>query len=455
VRDYGRFDEYVAQRMPGWTDELVEFCRIPSEAADSEALRDALTWIAERLRRLGATVEVLELDGTPPLVVGEIGDGPRTLVCVHHYDVQPSAPLEPWTSPPYEPAIRNGALYARGASDDKGELLVRIWALEAHLATLGELPCRVRFLVEGEEESGSPRLDALLDLRPELRRADGALAEGGYVDDHGAAWIECGAKGMLAIELSLHTIAYDAHSSLSPLLPNAALRMARALASLYDTEGRPAFDGWNEGVIAPTPEQVALVDALPAAEFEDMRRVYQVERLVGGLDGVTASRANTFDPTCNIQGLWSGYTGPGMNNIVPAEAHARIDLRLVPQQDPEVLLARLRAHFDSAGFQEITMRVVWAEAPYWSSPSDPIVGAAARAAETVLGVPSIVSVSAAGTAPMAQVCAANRVPVATIGGVHGDSRPHGPNENYRLDLAEKAVRIMARFVGEFARVSHA
>ena len=219
--DFAAFDRLVEARLERWTQELVEYLAISSEGGDLPGLRAAAAWTAERLRRLGATVEVLELDGLPPLVVGEIGDGPRTVTAVQHYDVQPASPLELWTTPPYEPAIRDDRVWARGATDNKGEFLPRVWAVEAWLEAIGPLPCRVRFLVEGEEETGSHSLDALLDLRPGLRDADAALIEGGALDLAGRPFIDGGGKGIVVIELHLRTMDVDSHSSASVVLPAA------------------------------------------------------------------------------------------------------------------------------------------------------------------------------------------------------------------------------------------
>src|SRR5262245_37446715 len=214
-------DRYVDERLPAWIEELREFCAIPSEENEPAAVRAAADWTRDRLERLGAAVDVLGFDAVPPLVVGSVGSGP-TLVAVQHYDVQPAVPLELWTTPPYEPTVRDGRLFARGVTDNKGEFLARVWGVEAYLATVGELPCRIRFAVEGEEEHGSPNLGRLLDLAPDLRAADGALEEGGSVDPEGRPEIVGGIRGMTLVELTARTLAYDAHSSLAMLLPNAA-----------------------------------------------------------------------------------------------------------------------------------------------------------------------------------------------------------------------------------------
>ena len=444
----------IDERMPRWTEELTEVCRIPSEASDIGALRAAAGWTAERLRRLGATVDIVEVPGqpeVPPLVVGEIGEGPRTLTMVQHYDVQPAAPHDLWTTPAYEPAVRDGRLYARGATDNKGEMMSRIWGVEAYLATIGPLPCRIRFLVEGEEESGSEHLDALLDQRPDLRRAEGALIEGGGVDALGRPVLTAGARGGVSAELVARTLRYDAHSSLATVLPSAPVRLVLALATLYDRHGVPNWPGLETGARKPTEAQLAAIAALPTEDLDAMKAEYGVSAFIGGREGAAAWLADAFAVTCNIQGLWSGYTGPGGNTIVPAEAHARLDMRIIPDQDPAEVLTALRAHLDAQGFSDIEMRSFeGAEPAYWSDIEDPIVEAAAIASEAVFGKPALRYVSMSGIVPMHQVCARHGVPMTTLGGATEDCRAHAPDENYPLSGAADAAEVTARFLDIFA-----
>jgi acetylornithine deacetylase/succinyl-diaminopimelate desuccinylase-like protein len=450
VTDYTALDALIEARLPAWTDELVQFCRFSSEKGDAAAMAGAADWTAERLRALGADVEIVETDGAPPLVVGEIGQGP-VLTMVQHYDVQPAVPLELWTTPPYEPDIRDGRLFARGATDNKGELLPRIWAVEAYLAAIGPLPCRIRFLVEGEEESGSPHLDELLDLRPELRKADGALIEGGGLDMSGRPALAGGGRGMLAVELIVRTIGHDAHSSLAMVLPSAAVRMIQALATLLDGRGLPAVEGLGEGVVDPTPAQLAIVDAEPPEQLDDLRHEFEVTSFLGGRDGVEALRAMTFETTCNIQGLWSGYTGPGVKTITPAEAHARLDIRLVPDQDPAVIRANLRRHLDRHGFGDVEIQTLGtAYRAYWTPADHPILEAATRVSEEVTGKPAIRGVAFSGTVPMWQVCGRDGVPQTTLGAGRDDCKAHAPDENIRIEDLETATRICARFLDAFA-----
>ncbi len=453
---YAALDRYIEAQMPAWTGELLEFCRFRSEQGDVAGLREAAAWIAARLERLGATVDVVALPDqadVPPLVVGEIGGGPRTLNAVQHYDVQPAVPLDLWTTPPYEPAVRDGRLFARGACDNKGELLPRIWAIEAYLAAIGPLPCRVRFLVEGEEEYGSGHLDALLDQRPGLRHADGALIEGGGVNEAGQPEITGGVRGIVVVELICRTLAYDAHSSLATVLPSAPVRLAQALASLFHADGTPALAGLTDGIAPPTAAQLALVDETPPEVVDEIRREFHVEHLIGGLTGTGAVRAMTFAPTLNIQGLWSGFIGPGDKTITPAEAHARLDIRIVPGQDPAHIVAALAAHLERAGYDDIELVAEEGELAYWTPADHPLLAAAGRVSEAVFGKPAVHYVSTPGVAPMWQVCGRDHVPMTSLGSASVDTRAHAPDENVRLDLAGQATRLMARFLDEFAALS--
>lgn len=456
--DYAAFDRYVEEHMPAWTEELAEICRFPSEAVNRQALRDNAAWVADRLRRLGDDVEVdvVTIDGedVAPLVLGEVGCAPGigpSLVAVQHYDVQPAVPLELWTTPPYEPQIRDGRLFARGAADDKGELMARIWAVEAYRATIGELPCRVRFLVEGEEEGGGANLGRLLDLRPNARRADGALIEGGDIDVRGRPRVFGGVRGMVALHLVCRTIAYDAHSSLSNLLPSASVRMAQALATLFDADGAPAIEGLDTGVRPPSAAQLAALGAIPDEDVDDLLEVYGIDRFIGGLRGQDAIRRLRLSPTCNIQGLWSGYTGPGGKTITPAEAHARLDIRLVPDQEPAVIADVVRRHLAKHGFGEIELTMFdFSYRAWWTEPDHPIVQAAVRASESVLGKPAILDLSSPGTAPMHEACGPFKVPATSLGGSDDDVRVHAPDESFSLAYAAAATRMTARFFDEFA-----
>ena len=445
------FEQLIHERRDRWLDELRDFCGIPSETGRLDQLRRAASWTADRLRAGGFAVEVIEGGGeaSPPVVVGETGSGTRTLICVQHYDVQPADPLELWTAPPYEPSLRDGHLYARGVADNKGHLLLRLQAIEAYREAIGELPCRVRFLVEGEEESSSAHFARVLARRQDLVSGDGALHEGGGLDAEERPLLICGVRGILYVELSVRTLAYDAHSGGASLLPNAAWRLVDALATLRQPDGTVTIDGFDEDVLAPTRDQL---EHLRTLSFEEgrIKSIYGCDRFVGDLTGFDAQVAQLFRPTCNVAGLWSGWTGPGTKTITPAEAHAKLDMPLVPNQDPHGIETALRAHLDRAGFEDVAIRNLGASHPYWTPVDDPLVDAADRATAEVFGRPALRMLSSPGTAPMHEVCAPNRLPLVGLGFAHAGTRAHAPDENVRLDLMWKAAKVMARFLPAFA-----
>jgi acetylornithine deacetylase/succinyl-diaminopimelate desuccinylase-like protein len=451
--DEALFDRYVAEHLEAWTAELVDFCAIPSEASDPAALHAAADWIADRYRRLGhgTSVDVVTNEGDPPLVIAEIGEG-RTLLALQHYDVQPAAPWHLWTTPPYQPDVRGGRVYARGACDNKGELMARIWGLEAYLATVGELPCRVRFLCQGQEEGGGDSFPRLLAMRPGVLDGDAVLSEGGGMDVEGRAVVFGGVRGMVSFELICRTIAYDAHSSLANLLPSAAIRIVQALSTFWDDDGVPAIDGLSDQVREATPAQLATLDATPEGDLEEeLFPEFGIERFIAGRAGIDAVRSLNLDPTVNIQGLWSGYTGPGGNTITPAEAHARVDIRLVPDMDPETVVATVRRHLEAKGFGDV--EVVPNDDAYrawWTPPDHPLIDASMRVSEAVTGKPSVLHVSAAGTEPMWDVAAANSLPATTIGATDPDIRVHAPDESYKVESASFAARMFGRFIDAFA-----
>jgi len=304
-------DRYIGAQRERFTEELRELCAIACEASDRAALDTAARWCRDRLRSAGfADARELRTESAPALVAGETGSGKRTLVGVQHYDVQPAVPLELWKSPPYEPAIRDGAMYARGVDDNKGHLLLRIQAVEAHHAVLGDLPIRVRFLIEGEEESGSPNLAKLLALEPGLTDGDGALKEGGALDSEGRPILSLGGKGILYCHFRVRTMSRDAHSGGATHYPNAAWRLSHAFASLMDAKGRVQIDGFYDDVRKPTEADRGMLERMPF-DAKATRDVVGIERFAFGRDDADAKRASVFEPTCNVCGIESGYNGPG------------------------------------------------------------------------------------------------------------------------------------------------
>ena len=446
-----QLDRWISTNQHRFTDELRELCAIPSEAVDPSALDRAAAWCMDRMRAAGCAAREVRIPDVPALAVGETGSGARTLIAVQHYDVQPAVPLELWTSPPYEPRVQDGVVYARGVSDNKGHLLLRIQAVEAHRAVFGELPIRVRFLIEGEEEGGSVNLHRLLEKDPLLTDGDGALKEGGGVDPDGRPSVSCGNKGICYVQLHVRTLARDAHSAGATHLPNAAWRLHAALATLIDPKGRIRIDGFYDDVTAVSQAQRDRLAALPW-EADEARRVYGIEDFAWGRDDREAHLASAFEPTANICGYWSGYTGPKTKTVIPSEAFAKIDFRLVPEQDPDKIAKLLRAHLDRHGFKDVDLEAVEGERAYRGPMDAPLVKAAAAVLEEAYGKPAKVIPNNAGTSPMWLVSHKRRLANATLGMGHVGSAAHAPNENVILANYWRALRATTRLYSEYAKV---
>jgi acetylornithine deacetylase/succinyl-diaminopimelate desuccinylase-like protein len=443
-------DRFILSRQDRFVAELKELCAIPCEASDKAALDAAARWCRDRLRAAGfADARELRLDSAPALVAGETGSGRRTLVGVQHYDVQPAVPLELWKTPPYDPSVRDGAVYARGVDDNKGHLLLRIQAVEAHRAVFGELPIRVRFLIEGEEESGSPNLGKLLALEPKLTDADGALKEGGALDSAGRPQLSLGGKGILYCHFRVRTMSRDAHSGGATHYPNAAWRLAHAFATLLDERGRIQIDNFYDSVRQPTREELAMLERMPF-DAEATRAVVGIDQFAFGRDDDEAKRASVFEPTCNICGIESGYNGPGSKTVIPCEATGKIDFRLVPDQDPAKIAELLRAHLDRKAFADVEFSAEEGEHPYRGAADAPLVRAVAAVSEEAFGQPAVLIPSSGGTSPMWVVCNARRMPNVTLGMGHPGAGAHAPNEHILLENYWRALRATARLYWTFA-----
>jgi acetylornithine deacetylase/succinyl-diaminopimelate desuccinylase-like protein len=444
-----RVDAYIDEQMPRWIDELSRLCRQPSVSARHEGVEQCANLVAELLRARGFLAEVTPEAGGHPVVLAQRAGMPgasRKLLFYNHYDVQPPEPLELWTSPPFEPVLHDGALYARGAKDDKGEFIARLAALDALEAVYGGYPCDVTFWVEGEEEIGSPHLPEWVAAHADRLQADAAIWEEGGIDADGYPTLTLGVRGLLYVELSVTALSRDAHSGSANLLPNADWRLVWALASLKGPDERVRIPGFYDAVLAPSHRQEELLALLPGQE-ESTKEQYGLQRLLLDRQGPAVARA-TFDPTCNIAGMGGGYQGEGAKTIVPARAKCKIDFRLVPDQDPHDILRKLRAHLDAESFNDIQIDVLGAERPSLVDPAEPLVQLAAATALEVYGKPARLIPMTGGTTPCYLVSDLG-IPVVTPGVGYGANGVHGPDEHVRLQDFERAAQHIARLVQRF------
>ncbi|MGD1994670.1 MAG: M20/M25/M40 family metallo-hydrolase, partial [Anaerolineae bacterium] len=357
----------------------------PSISSQGEGLMEMADMLSGMLSKIGFQVELVPTDGAPVILAQMDGRGKDTLLFYNHYDVQPVDPLEDWTTPPFEPAVRDGKLYGRGTADNKGATVARMCAVESYCRVRGKPPLNLVWVIEGEEEIGSPHLDQFVDAQRDLLSGViGCVWEAGGKNARERYEIALGCKGLLYVELAARGAARDLHSALAAIVPSPTWRLIWALESIKDDRGRIHIPGFHDQIRPPTPAQREAVADWDFPE-EDARAIYGIDAFLDNLTGDELKECLIFGPTCNIDGFHAGYGGPGGKTVLPNAARAKIDFRLVPDQRPERVLELLRAHLDAQGLSDV--EIVWSEgeAPAAGDPTDPFVQTAIRAAEAVYG----------------------------------------------------------------------
>ncbi|MBI3840933.1 MAG: M20/M25/M40 family metallo-hydrolase [Thaumarchaeota archaeon] len=445
------FQQYVGDNLQRFAGEIIRLASQPSVSARKEGIEECATLVETMLREIGATTKVLRMDGVAPLVYGEVKSSrsSKTLLFYNHYDVQPEEPLELWKSPPFKPEIRDGRIYGRGVSDDKGELVSRLKLVEAYMKTSGGPPCNVKFCFEGEEETGSVHLEEYVSKNSDLFKADAVVWEFGTVDLQDRPKVILGVKGMIYVEFVLKMLSQDAHSSYAAALPSAPWRLVRLLNMLKDTNERILVPGWYDGVETLAEDELSVLEGMPF-DGEEFRKAYGAKEFLGGMNSDMAKKALVQRPTGNIAGIWAGYTGPGSKTVLPKEVHAKMDFRLVPHQDPADLWAKMRKYLDDNGFGDVEMQLESMEPAARTSYKDPFAQSAIKAAAKVYGTEPVVELGSPGTGPLYLFTRRYKMPSVDIGVSSEESAIHAPNENLRLDLLQKGILWIAETMELFA-----
>ena len=444
--------DYANAHRPGELEELIRLCSQPSVSATGNGIREAAALVEEMMKEVGLTTRVVQRPGAHPVVLGSWDGGrERTVIFYNHYDVQPPEPLEEWHSDPFSPEVRDGKLYARGVSDNKGDLAARLQAIKAYLAAEGSLPVNVRIMAEGEEEIGSAHLPQYLQDSADFLRGDVAIWEGGERNAHGALEMQLGCKGLIYIELIVRGASTDLHSSLAAIVPNPAWRLQQVLACLKDVANdRVLVDGFYDRVRPPTQAEEELLVRFPLDE-DTYRRELGLTSFIGNLTGLDLAKKLLYQPTCNIAGIVAGYTGPGSKTVLPREARVKIDFRLVPDQDADEILRRVRLHIARCGFNDVEVLVHGVENPSQTPVDHPAVPVVVETARATYGTEPVVQPRFAGTGPMALF---TRIGVPSINGPgvgYYGSRVHAPDENIRVQDYFLGIEHLIRFLDAYAR----
>lgn len=439
--------------MDAMVADLQTLIRQPSVSAKKQGLVECADLVSTMMKKAGIQSEVLYLDdkAVPPLVYGEVrsrSNPNKTLLFYNHYDVQPEEPLELWDDDPFSGKRVGNHVFGRGSADDKGELITRIKAVEYLLKKTGDVPCNVKFLVEGEEETGSIHIEDYLNRYQRKLSCEGVIWEFGYVDAKDRPIISLGMKGLLYVELIAKGPSRDAHSSLAVLIENPAWKLVSALSTMRDPNGKILIKDWYKEMREFSSHELEVISQEPFDEKE-FREEYGVDRFVGNARGADIKKALVGMPTCNIAGLDSGYLGEGAKTVLPSRARAKIDFRLVPDMVPAIQLERLKAHLRDNGFGDIDVNFIHGEAAARTPIGDPFVARVQEAATETFGS-AILSVSSAGTGPMYSFEKILGAPCISVGSTYMFARIHSPNEFARIDLLNKATKCMGRIIQKFA-----
>lgn len=446
-----RWKAAVEDAMPAVLARLKDYVSRPSVSAQKKGIGEAARFAAALIAKAGGRAKILKEPGANPLVYGFFpagtkGNPAKTLLFYNHYDVQPPEPLAEWDTFPFSAEVRDGRLFGRGTADNKADFVARLQAVQIVKDSEGGLPCHIKFLVEGEEEIGSPNLERYLKKYADLFRADGCIWEFGGKNEKGQLEIACGVKGIAYFELTCRTADADIHSSAGAIIDNAAWRLVRALASMKNAEHEILVEGFSDGIREPAPEEREAAKKLPFDE-KVLRDVYGLKRpLITGKKGIDPREAMVFHPTMTICGIWSGYTGEGTKTVLPKEAKAKIDCRLVPEQDPAHVFACIQKHLAAKGFADIQVEWLNGQRAHRSDLKDPFIRHVIRSAAEAYGREAAVWPNAGGTGPMHLFGRYLHVPIASVGVGWYGSRAHAPNENIRLSDLQEGILFLVHLL---------
>ena len=445
--------KHVDSHMEDLISDLQTLIKQPSVSAKNEGIEDCAKLVQKLLKKSGISSEILKLKkNVAPIVYGEVKskqNPKKTLLFYNHYDVQPAEPFDLWEYPPFSGTRKGNKIFGRGATDDKGELITRIKAVEASLKATGDVPCNIKFVIEGEEETGSAHIEEYLKKYKKKFSSDGVIWEFGYVDAKNRPIIGLGMKGLLFVELSVKESIRDAHSSLAVLIKNPVWRLIEAISTLRDSKGKILIKDWYKEVTPFSKKDLELIKEEPFDE-NVFKKEFGIQSFVGNKKGMDAKKALVGNATCNIAGFLSGYTGNGAKTILPGESLVKIDFRLIPKMNPKKQIMRLKNHLKSKGFGDVKIKVYHGEAAARTDSSDPFVSHVKNAADKSFGK-SILNVSNAGTGPMYPFVNILKAPCISIGSTYMFSRIHSPNEFARIDLLKKTTKCMCLIMQNFGQ----
>jgi acetylornithine deacetylase/succinyl-diaminopimelate desuccinylase-like protein len=454
-----RLDEFVTQNEGRFLEELLDFLRIPSISTLPEHRQDvarAAQFTADGLKHAGLqNVEVIQTEKHPLVYADWLGaPGKPTVLCYGHYDVQPPDPLDLWETPPFEPSIRDGNIYARGACDDKGQMYMHVKAVEALLRVHdGKLPVNVKFLIEGEEEVGGESISRYVPLNKQKLKADVALVSDTELFADGVPTLCVGLRGLIYLEIEARGPARDLHSGVyGGAAPNAVYGLIELLAKAKDADGHIRIPGVYDGIVPPDATELDSWQKLPFSEKEFLSEQVGSSALTGEPEQSVLKRV-WARPTFEVHGIAGGFASAGAKTVIPAKAVAKVSLRVVPKQDPAKVVAAVKswvAAHTPKGIQT-EVRVLSASPAVSVNPNHPAIVVAAQVFSGVLGRPTVFT-RGGGSIPIVGEFAAHLgIPTVLMGFSLPDDGLHSPNEKYRISNYYAGIRTIAHFFEEYGK----
>ncbi len=451
-------NEFVEKNKDRFLEELKTFLRIPSVSTLPEHASDvqrAAQFVADSLKNAGLeNVEIIQT-AKHPLVYADWlhAPGKPTVLCYGHYDVQPPDPLELWTSPPFEPTVRDGNLYARGSADDKGQMYMHVKAVEALRAVNGTLPVNLKFLIEGEEEIGGESVAKYVAENQAKLKADVALVSDTALYAEGIPTLCIGLRGLIYTEIECRGPARDLHSGLyGGAAPNAVFALIELLSKLKDQNGRILIPGMYGDVEKPSPEELQSWQSLPFSEADFLKHEVGSKALTGE-KGYSVLEKVWARPTLEVHGIAGGFTGAGAKTVIPAKATAKVSMRLVPRQDPEKIIASYRKFVreNTPAGVEMEVRVLSSGPAIMVNPNHPAIHVAARAFKDILGRETVF-VRSGGSIPIVGDIAKHLgIPTILMGFGLPDDGLHSPNEKYKISNYYSGIMTIAHFFEEYGK----
>lgn len=446
---------YIDQNKARFQNELFDFLRIPSVSARTEHKQDtqrAAHWFADRAREIGLQVQIHETAGHP-IVVAEYRDGGAlapTILIYGHYDVQPAEPLELWESPPFEPTVRNGRIYARGSVDDKGQLFLHLKAIEAHLKTNGNLPVNVVLIAEGEEEVGSDNLLPFIENHRQELKCDAIVISDTSMLSETVPSLDASLRGLSYLEIHVDGPAQDLHSGqYGGAVVNAATAIARIVASFHDENWHAQIEGFYDDV----DEATAFRGELAQLPWDDQEFIDETgSPSLHGEAGFTTLERLLVRPTVEVNGMLSGYTGEGSKTVLPAHAMVKVSARLVPNQDPDKIAALIQKHIAKVAPEGVNVSVDYLHGgkPWRANVEGPLYEAGAAAVEFAFGKKPVYAGSGGSIPIVPEFERILEAPALLMGfGLPGENA-HAPNEWMSVANFEKGTHAAAALLGELA-----